>query len=348
MPQYRVELSGNNRAGCKDSICSKEKIKITKGELRFGTWVEIQNHGSWSWKHWGCVSGSQLQSLQEQCDKGNGEWNFDTIDGYEELAQVVTILHRPTPTFEPNIRKTALERNHHLTCYTCRDADVQEKVRRCVKQAHIDPEDFKGDPEKNRPGEKGIHFTAKQKAAKEAEEAKEAGTAQESEPAKESVAAETEVEKSEEVKSADAKPEDVKLADAKSEDAKPKATAKRGRKKAEANDGGEKDEPKAKKAKSAEIAKADKIDKPTPAMKSRARTAASAEDGSDGEEKEDKPAPEKPKTKTTKASTKAAETKSSAKGKRSSTEKAVDQKPSAKEKPAPREGLRRSARTAKA
>ncbi|KAG6301636.1 hypothetical protein E4U09_004937 [Claviceps aff. purpurea] len=318
MPQYRVELSGNNRAGCKDSICSKEKIKITKGELRFGTWVEIQDHGSWSWKHWGCVSGSQLQNLQEE------------------------------------------------------DADIQEKVRRCVKQAHIDPEDFKGDPEKNRPGEKGIHLTAKQKAAKEAEEAKMAETAKEAEPAKEAetakeaepakdteaaqeseaakeaAAAETEGEKSEDVKSAEAKPEDVKSAEAKSEDTKPKATAKRGRKKAEANDGVEKDEPKAKKAKSAETAKADKTDKPAPATKSRGRTAASAEDGSGDEEKEDKPAPEKPKTKTTKASAKAAETKSSTKGKRSSTEKAVDQKPSAKKKPAPREGLRRSARTAKA
>ncbi|KAG5942730.1 hypothetical protein E4U59_000919 [Claviceps monticola] len=326
MPQYRVELSGNNRAGCKDSICSKEKIKITKGELRFGTWVEIQDHGSWSWKHWGCVSGSQLQNLQEECDKGNGEWDFDTIDGYEELT----------------------------------DAGIQEKVRRCVKQAHIDPEDFKGDPEKNRPGEKGIHLTAKQKAAKEAEEAKETETAkdaepaQESKPTKEAAAAETEGEKSEDVKSAEAELEDVKSAEAKSEDAKPKATAKRGRKKAEANDGGEKDEPKAKKAKSAETAKADKTDKtdktdkPAPATKSRGRTAASAEDGSGDEEKEDKPAPEKPQTKTTKASAKAAETKSSAKGKRSSTEKAVNQKSSAKEKPAPREGLRRSARTAKA
>ncbi|KAG6016357.1 hypothetical protein E4U54_001663 [Claviceps lovelessii] len=54
MPQYRVatEISPNNRAGCKDSICNKEKIKITKGEIRFGTWVEIQEHGSWAWKHW--------------------------------------------------------------------------------------------------------------------------------------------------------------------------------------------------------------------------------------------------------------------------------------------------------
>ncbi len=61
--------------------------------------------------------------------------------------------------------------------------EIQEKIRRCVKQGHIDPEDFKGvwtpaqyhrvliladlqrhqDPEKNKPGEKGIRLTAKQR-----------------------------------------------------------------------------------------------------------------------------------------------------------------------------------------
>ncbi|KAM3526605.1 hypothetical protein MY4038_006738 [Beauveria bassiana] len=92
-----AELSGNNRAGCKDGVCKKAAIKITKGELRFGTWVEIDTHGSWSWKHW-------------------------------------------------------------------QNSEVQEKVRRCVKQAHIDPEDFKG---KNKPGEKGIRLSAKEKAALE-------------------------------------------------------------------------------------------------------------------------------------------------------------------------------------
>lgn len=46
------EISANNRAGCKDSVCKKEAVKITKGEIRFGTWVEINDRGSWSWKHW--------------------------------------------------------------------------------------------------------------------------------------------------------------------------------------------------------------------------------------------------------------------------------------------------------
>ncbi|KAJ6780883.1 hypothetical protein PWT90_01925 [Aphanocladium album] len=127
-----LEISPNNRAGCKDTVCKKDAVKITKGEIRFGTWVEIEERGSWSWKHWGCVSGDQMQRLHDQCAKGDDEWDFDEIDGYDELEA---------------------------------NDEVQEKVRRCVKQAHIDAEDFKGDPEKNKPGVKGIRLTAKERAA---------------------------------------------------------------------------------------------------------------------------------------------------------------------------------------
>jgi hypothetical protein len=28
--------------------------KIGKGELRVGTWVEFQGHGTFKWRHWGC------------------------------------------------------------------------------------------------------------------------------------------------------------------------------------------------------------------------------------------------------------------------------------------------------
>ncbi len=49
---FAAEISPNNRAKCKDSVCQKEAIKILKGEIRFGTWVEIEERGSWAWKHW--------------------------------------------------------------------------------------------------------------------------------------------------------------------------------------------------------------------------------------------------------------------------------------------------------
>jgi hypothetical protein len=46
------ELSSSSRAGCQDKVCKENGTKIQKGELRLGTWVEIQDHGSWRWKHW--------------------------------------------------------------------------------------------------------------------------------------------------------------------------------------------------------------------------------------------------------------------------------------------------------
>lgn len=47
-----IEVSPNNRAGCKDTVCKKTAEKILKGTLRFGSWITVQDHGSWSWKHW--------------------------------------------------------------------------------------------------------------------------------------------------------------------------------------------------------------------------------------------------------------------------------------------------------
>ncbi|KAG5745724.1 hypothetical protein H9Q70_011577 [Fusarium xylarioides] len=138
MGEYRIELSPNNRATCKGTECKKNGDKVTKGTLRFGTYVVIQEHGGWTWKHWGCVSGQQLENVRELCQQGDGSFDCDLIDGYDELVE---------------------------------HPDVQEKVRRCINQGFIDPEDFKGDPEKNKLGEKGIHLTAAQKKKKAAAEA---------------------------------------------------------------------------------------------------------------------------------------------------------------------------------
>lgn len=63
----------------------------------------------------------------------NAEHDLDLIDGYDELPE-----------------------------------DMKEKVERALKQGHVDDEDWKGDVEKNRPGEKGYRLTQKQKAEKEA------------------------------------------------------------------------------------------------------------------------------------------------------------------------------------
>lgn len=84
--------------------------KIPQGAIRFGTWAEIpfMTCGQWKWKHWGCVSGKQLQNLQKAIYAGNGEggaYDWAKIEGFDGLAEF---------------------------------PEVQARVRRVVAQGHID------------------------------------------------------------------------------------------------------------------------------------------------------------------------------------------------------------------
>jgi len=49
------EVAKQGRAGCNSTDCKKNAIKISKGELRLGTWVvntKDPDHSSYKWKHW--------------------------------------------------------------------------------------------------------------------------------------------------------------------------------------------------------------------------------------------------------------------------------------------------------
>lgn len=48
----QIEISPNARAKCQEKECKDNGVKLKKGEIRFGTWVEIMDHSSWRWKHW--------------------------------------------------------------------------------------------------------------------------------------------------------------------------------------------------------------------------------------------------------------------------------------------------------
>ena len=50
LADYFVEVSPSKRAGCQATECKNAGIKIEKGELRFGVWLE--KFESWTWKHW--------------------------------------------------------------------------------------------------------------------------------------------------------------------------------------------------------------------------------------------------------------------------------------------------------
>ncbi|KAI0455723.1 hypothetical protein F5B21DRAFT_470422 [Xylaria acuta] len=134
---YRIEISPNNRAGCQDKVCKDSKTKIVKGELRFGVWFVVPGteHGSWKWRHWGCVSGKTISNVQESIKKDDG-YDWDLLDGYDEIA----------------------------------DPDIKAKIQRVVEQGHIDAEDFNGDPEFNVPGKTAIRGRAKKPKADEEEE----------------------------------------------------------------------------------------------------------------------------------------------------------------------------------
>jgi serine/threonine-protein kinase ATR len=69
-------------------------------------------------------------NLREEIGKaGNGEYNWDMIDGWEDLEYV------PASGLLGSCVVLTMRRNH---------PDVQEKIKRVIKQGHIDPEDFKG------------------------------------------------------------------------------------------------------------------------------------------------------------------------------------------------------------
>ncbi|KAL6704350.1 hypothetical protein ACN47E_008306 [Coniothyrium glycines] len=145
MGVYRVEASPNNRAGCKVGACKDNAVKIMKGELRFAVQITIQEHQSWQYRHWGCVTPQQISNLIETTDG-----DTDMVDGYDELP-----------------------------------AEFQEKIKYALENGHVADEDWKHDPELNRPGQKGfIKKVPKKKAKKNADQDADSGEEPEEKPKK--------------------------------------------------------------------------------------------------------------------------------------------------------------------
>jgi len=140
---YRIERAVTGRATCKDAVCKKNGVKIDKGELRLGTWVTIQENASWAWKHWGCVTGKQIENMRNALEdpKNPGTYTWDAMDGLEDEGE-------KNPLSE----------------------EQKEKVKQAITQGFIDPEDFNGDPEMNKLGQKGIHTPVFRQKTKENEE----------------------------------------------------------------------------------------------------------------------------------------------------------------------------------
>ncbi|MCJ1307438.1 hypothetical protein MMC25_001084 [Agyrium rufum] len=131
MGVYRVELASTARAGCVNTECKEKALKIDKGELRCATQVTIKEHTTWKWRHWGCVTPTQIENIKEAIED-----NLDYLDGYDEV-----------------------------------NADSQAKIRKAFEDGHVADEEWKGDLAMNRPGKKGFRSPAAKKAIRDAKKA---------------------------------------------------------------------------------------------------------------------------------------------------------------------------------
>ncbi|KAJ5235085.1 uncharacterized protein N7469_004253 [Penicillium citrinum] len=135
---YRFELASTGRAGCQNKDCKDNKIKIDKGTLRTGTWIDNERFQSWSWRHWGCTTPLVLQNIKESIG-GEGEdedsLDFDALDGFDEVP-----------------------------------LEMQEKIKTALVKGHVEDEEWNGDVEFNRPGMRGMH-ARKPRAKKESKDA---------------------------------------------------------------------------------------------------------------------------------------------------------------------------------
>ncbi|PWY66560.1 zf-PARP-domain-containing protein [Aspergillus eucalypticola CBS 122712] len=134
MGAYRLEQASTGRAGCKNKECKDQGIKILKGELRHGSWVDTERFQSYFWRHWGCVTPKIIANMVETVGE-EGERDWSALDGYDELPE-----------------------------------DLQEKVRTAIEQGHVDDEDWKGDVELNRPGKTGFRKRVTKKDNDETQE----------------------------------------------------------------------------------------------------------------------------------------------------------------------------------
>nr|POF04175.1 parp-type zinc finger-containing protein c2a9.07c [Quercus suber] len=104
MPAYRIEIASTGRAGCNATHCKKNNVKIPKGEIRQGVWVDYEDRGSYKWRHWGCITPEVLHNWHE-----TSEGQTDLIDGFDELPEA-----------------------------------AQVKLQRALEQGHVDDEDWNG------------------------------------------------------------------------------------------------------------------------------------------------------------------------------------------------------------
>ncbi|KAF9566515.1 zf-PARP-domain-containing protein [Agrocybe pediades] len=75
---YRLEYAASARSKCKGpKPCSG--TAIGKGELRFGTLIDMRGMQSFVWRHWGCVTPKILENVKSKFEEAS------EVDGFEDL-----------------------------------------------------------------------------------------------------------------------------------------------------------------------------------------------------------------------------------------------------------------------
>ncbi|KAJ6181167.1 hypothetical protein N7519_011628 [Penicillium mononematosum] len=133
---YRFEIAAQGRAGCKATDCAKDKVKITKGEFRVGTWVDGQGFQGWSWRHWGCFTPKQIVNVKKDLTEVSEDPDFSRLDGFDEMSE-----------------------------------ELQDKIRKAIEVGHVEDEEWRGDVQCNRPGKVGMRVKASKAKAKETKDA---------------------------------------------------------------------------------------------------------------------------------------------------------------------------------
>ncbi|KAF8906728.1 hypothetical protein CPB84DRAFT_360495 [Gymnopilus junonius] len=203
---YRLEYAASARAKCKECLSGPKPCSgtpIGKGELRFGTLIDMRGVQSFVWRHWGCVTKKILENVKKNFEEAS------ELDGFEEL--------RP----EDQARVIKAWQEGHVA-----DEDIPESARKPEGEQEEKPKKATKKVSKKKADESEGEAIPEEKPKKA-----KAGSSKKAAPT-----SEAEDEEKEEVEEKPKKKAPAKKAAEPKEKAAPKKRAPKKKKKAESND----------------------------------------------------------------------------------------------------------------
>ncbi|KAF2840203.1 hypothetical protein M501DRAFT_1056554 [Patellaria atrata CBS 101060] len=81
----KVDLATSNRSSCIGSLCKNQGIRIAKGDLMLCIPSFFQEHLTFKFKHWDCISPKELRQVKARVQSGN-------LDGFDDLDEAAQAL----------------------------------------------------------------------------------------------------------------------------------------------------------------------------------------------------------------------------------------------------------------